>query len=137
MLVINTRNDKLAAARVDFHERNMLNGTCLSEALKKCRSGNDDADDDLEDNHGYDLGADEDEDLTGPVDDELPVLSKVSLARKPGKFYHYLHSTISHGNAARGYPVTSFQELGRHIKQENLETLVRVFLFYQENPGFD
>ena len=37
---------------------------------------------------------------------------------------------------ARGYPLTSFQHLGQHIKQENLEALVRVFLFYQENPAF-
>ena len=29
MLIINTRNDKLAAARVDFASRGMLRGTCL------------------------------------------------------------------------------------------------------------
>lgn len=34
MLVINTRNDKLAAARADFSARGMLHGTCLGEALQ-------------------------------------------------------------------------------------------------------
>ena len=38
MLTINSRNDKLAAARVDFSSRGMLNGSCLSEALEKLRS---------------------------------------------------------------------------------------------------
>jgi hypothetical protein len=37
---------------------------------------------------------------------------------------------------ARGYPRTSFWELGQHIRQENLEELVRIFLFYQKNPAF-
>ena len=39
-------------------------------------------------------------------------------------------------DTARGYPLTSFQELGQHIKQENLVSLVRIFLFYQQNPSF-
>jgi hypothetical protein len=34
MLLINQRLDKLAAACVDFASRGMLDGTCLSEALK-------------------------------------------------------------------------------------------------------
>jgi hypothetical protein len=34
MLLTNQRLDKLAAARVDFTERGMLNGTCLSGALR-------------------------------------------------------------------------------------------------------
>lgn len=34
MLVINSRNDKLAAARADFSARGMLHGTCLGEALQ-------------------------------------------------------------------------------------------------------
>jgi hypothetical protein len=34
MLTINTRNDKLAAARVDFSSRGMLRGTCLGEVLQ-------------------------------------------------------------------------------------------------------
>ena len=39
-------------------------------------------------------------------------------------------------STARGYPLGSFWELGQHIQQENLEELVRVFLFYQQNPAF-
>jgi hypothetical protein len=34
MLTINTRNDKLAAAQVDFSSRGMLQGTCLGEVLQ-------------------------------------------------------------------------------------------------------
>jgi len=39
MLTINSRNDKLAAARVDFRSRGMLEGTCLSEALTSGKGG--------------------------------------------------------------------------------------------------
>jgi hypothetical protein len=35
MLQTNQRLDKLAASRVDFAERGMLNGTCLSEVLQR------------------------------------------------------------------------------------------------------
>ncbi|KAG1753664.1 uncharacterized protein EDB91DRAFT_1234097 [Suillus paluster] len=38
MLVTNQRLDKLAAARVDFKSRGMLNGTCLSAMLQRLRS---------------------------------------------------------------------------------------------------
>ncbi|KAF9787417.1 hypothetical protein BJ322DRAFT_1187539, partial [Thelephora terrestris] len=124
MLTINSRNDKLAAAHTDFSTRGMLNGTCLGEALKQLRSSLEDDtsvedDDDLDGDDGQDLDADEDEEPTGPVDGPA-TSSDVSLAHK----------------RARGYPLASFQALGRHIKQENLEALVRVFLFYQENPAF-
>ncbi|KAF9779591.1 hypothetical protein BJ322DRAFT_1101760 [Thelephora terrestris] len=121
MLTINTRNDKLNAARVDFSTRSMLDGTCLGEALKGLRDpledvtgGGDNAEGDLNDNddHGRDLDAEEDDEETGPVDGP-PTLSNVSLALK----------------RARGYPLNSFWELGQHIKQENLEALVR-------NPAF-
>jgi hypothetical protein len=143
MLTTNSRNDKLAAARVDFSSRGMLNGTCLSEALEKLRNPpedttNDDMEDDLDDEgeHGRDLDADEDEETTGPVDGPS-TLSEVTLAHKPGKytFNSHLKSFLT-DSTARGYPLISLQELGRHIKQENLEALVRRFLFYQENPTF-
>ena len=35
MLLTNQRLDKLAAARIDFSNRGMLQGTCLSEMLAK------------------------------------------------------------------------------------------------------
>ena len=34
MLIVNTRNDKLAAMWVDFASRGMLRGTCLGEAIR-------------------------------------------------------------------------------------------------------
>lgn len=38
MLLTNQRLDKLAAARVDFANRGMLNGTCLSSVLEQLHS---------------------------------------------------------------------------------------------------
>lgn len=35
ILLINQRNDKLAAIRVDFQTRGMLEGTCLSQTLER------------------------------------------------------------------------------------------------------
>ena len=90
MLTINTRNDKLAAARINFSSHGMLNGTCLSEALEKLQDASDDDSDSEDDSiygsdDGQDLDADEDEDLrTGPVDGP-PSLSNVTLAQKRGQ----------------------------------------------------
>ena len=93
MLVINSRNDKLAAAHIDFSMCGMLNGTCLGEAIKKhfrlenTTSGND-AEDDLDEDgdDGQDLDADEDDEVTGPVDGPA-ILSDVSLTCKRGKAF--------------------------------------------------
>ena len=95
MLIINTRNDKLAAARIDFSSCGMLDGTCLGEVLKKLQTTlnssnnhnhnhnhNNDPDDGNED--GWDLDADEDEDPTGAADGP-PALSEVTLAQKRGQ----------------------------------------------------
>ena len=90
MLTINTRNDKLAAAQIDFSSRGMLNGTCLSEALEKLQDASDDDSNSEDDSiygsdNGQDLDANEDEDLrTGPVDSP-PSLSNVTLAQKLGQ----------------------------------------------------
>jgi len=102
MLMINTRNNKLAAARVDFASRGMLLGTCLGAAIQlQCHelgittSGLDD--DDNDDNEfggldgngegGGDLDLDdddnEDDGAPGPVDGP-PVFSEVVLVRKRG-----------------------------------------------------
>ena len=101
MLTINTRNDKLAAARVDFISRGMLGGTCLGEALQLWHrergvdGGGDDDDDDDDDEFGgpdgngetggdLDLDHDDDEDDgPGPVDGPS-VFSEVALAHKKG-----------------------------------------------------
>jgi len=99
MLVINTRNDKLAAARIDFSSRGMLNGTCLSEALNKLQNTLEDVEDDtisteddldLSTEDGQDLDADEEEDMTGAVDGP-PTLSEVTLAQKRGKHRLVFH----------------------------------------------
>ena len=93
MLTINTRNDKLAAARNDFSSRGMLDGTCFGKALKNLQNSlrNPNNGDGYEDNHsdcdsddGQNLDADEDEDETGPVAGP-PGLSQVALALKRGE----------------------------------------------------
>ena len=90
MLTTNTQNNKLATAWVDFSSHGILNGTCLSEALKKLQNTLEDtegSDSNMEGNSDYgskdgqDLNADEDEDQTGLVN-EPPTLSEVTLAQK-------------------------------------------------------
>jgi len=100
MLTINTRNDKLAAAHVDFLTHGMLQGTCLGEALQLWhRDFNSNTSDDNggEDNEhggpdgngetGCDLDVDhndnEDDGAPDPVDGPL-ILSEVVLAQKRG-----------------------------------------------------
>jgi len=94
MLVTNLRNDKLAAARIDFQSRGMLNGTCLGEVLQTLAHGSDDAPDgdstDEESVGEDDTDKDADEDENGPENDRCgpvdgpPILSEVSLALKKG-----------------------------------------------------
>jgi hypothetical protein len=97
MLTINTRNDKLAAARIDFSSRGMLQGTCLGQALQLWRHGPDsdmnnnrnDEHNDLDGNGegGRDLDIEqdhnEDDGSPGAVDGPS-VLSEVVLAQKKG-----------------------------------------------------
>ena len=119
--------------------------TCLGEVLEKFsptldsdydRSNNRDSDSDDGSEGGYDLDADDDEDQTSLVD-EPSALSEVVLAHKRGQYtFTFLLLSLLRGETARGYPLASFWELGRHIQQENLEDLVRRFLFYQQNPTF-
>ena len=114
MLKINTRNDKLAAARVDFSSRGMLQGSCLGEALQLWRqtlgtdaSDSDYNDDDEDDNNendefggpdgngeeGGDLDLDDNDDNDNDNDEDdgspgpvdgPPVFSEVVLAQKKG-----------------------------------------------------
>ena len=99
MLTINTRNDKLAAARIDFSSCGMLQGTCLGEALRlkhpNLSSGENDNDKDEfsgpdgngEDCNDLDIDDDDDDDdndgSPGPVDGPS-ILSEVVLAQKRG-----------------------------------------------------
>jgi len=63
MLVINTRNDKLAAARTNFSSRGMLKGTCLGETLQLWHSN-------LNDNNNADNADDADNDTDNDVDND-------------------------------------------------------------------
>ena len=156
MLVINTRNDKLAAARTDFSSRGMLQGTCLGEALQLWHHDHsDDTSDDGNDSDedggpngngegGADLDIDDDDNeddndgSPGPVDGP-PILSEVTLARKRGIevfFVEYTRDTDQSLTLAPKYPRASFQALGEYIGQVNLGDLVRIFLFYQQHPDF-
>lgn len=97
MLLINTRNDKLAAARANFLSRGMLHGTCQGEALYNSLGINANASDsDSADNlggpdgngeGGNDLDLDDvdsgDDGSPGPVDGP-PIFSEVVLAQKKG-----------------------------------------------------
>ena len=93
MLTINTRNDKLAAARNDFSSHGMLSGTCLGEALKSLRDPPRDIDDGNSDvgnnsycdsDDGQDPDVNEDGDGSGPVAGP-PGMSEVTLALKQGE----------------------------------------------------
>ena len=94
ILTINTRNDKLAAARVDFLSRGMLEGTCLYETLHALSRDQDDNVDggstSISDPDGGDLNPDldgeshhDEDDLSGPVDGPV-IVSEVSLGLKKG-----------------------------------------------------
>lgn len=142
MLTINTRNDKLAAARTDFLSRGMLDGTCLNETLRVLSSNPDDTDTGTDtdtdtnsnsDGDGLDLDADDhDDDLCGPVDGP-PILSEVVLASKKGMPCVHTVLTYIDSSIATKYP-TTLSQLGERIGQQNLEDLVCKFLFYQANP---
>ena len=98
MLTINSRIDKLAAARADFTSRGMLQGTCLGEALRLWDqlldqdTSSDDAVDEFSGPDGNgEPGSDLDIEDSGDNDDGSPgpvdgpsVLSEVLLAHKKG-----------------------------------------------------
>ncbi|KAL6305518.1 hypothetical protein BKA93DRAFT_816904 [Sparassis latifolia] len=118
MLWTNQRIDKLAAACVDFTNRGMLNGSCLSEALRKL-------DDSLSEKEDVEANADhltikpsncdkqnDDGAVSGPT-----ILAYVDLA-----------ATIQRQHAR------SFAELAKEINQLKLPELIRQFLYDQLNP---
>jgi len=97
MLTINTRNDKLAAAWIDFLSRGMLNGTCLSEMLHAISDDLDDNGPDEDtmsnsDGDGSDLDTDDNESdnaKDGPIDGP-PILSEVTLVLKKGTLHAHI-----------------------------------------------
>ena len=103
MLVMNTRNDKLATARVNFTSRGMLRGTCLGKALQlqrqlgdnndestsnlNCRRELDGRDLDLDnDGNDGDNSNNDNNDPPGLVDDP-PIFSEVTLVLRRGLVY--------------------------------------------------
>ena len=97
MLVANTRNDQLTAARADFVSRGMLEGTCLGEVLHSLSSDQDNIDNEASEDTSLNLnGEDPDPNLDGRSDhgmddssgpyDGPPILGEVTLAMKKGMF---------------------------------------------------
>ncbi|KIN93763.1 hypothetical protein M404DRAFT_170289 [Pisolithus tinctorius Marx 270] len=73
MLLINQRLDKLSAARADFEERGMLNGTCLTHVLEVLgRNASDEAEEPT---------ASYEEDSSDTVDTPMTINAHVLLAR--------------------------------------------------------
>ncbi|KAH9914673.1 uncharacterized protein B0H18DRAFT_1125390 [Fomitopsis serialis] len=127
MLLTNQRLDKLAASRVDFKARGMLEGTVLSQAMREAASsGGDLADVEDEDEPGSPVNAhqsmDDDDDENIDAEDEIdgPTIEAfVVLASRP----------------ARGYPTRSFMELGDYVSVPELPSLIARFLFFQRHPN--
>ena len=65
MLTINTWNDKLAAAWIDFLSCSMLDGTCLSKALENLQDTSEDEDTSSE--GSSDGGSDDGQDLDAVI----------------------------------------------------------------------
>lgn len=123
MLTINERLDKLAAARVDFVDRGMMNGPSARPL------------------HPTDPrlppAANEDEDDDGGASDERKILGEVVLAKTPGAFYH--HDSCSNSDphpAVRRYPRNP-AILAQHLDLPHLVPLIRRFLYLQDNPDHD
>ena len=106
MLIVNTRNDKLAAARIDCTSWGMLRGMCLGEALQLQRQLGDD-DDESTSNlnchrelNGHNLDLDDDSNDGNNSNnnnnnppclvDDPPVFSKATLALRRGLVYSLL-----------------------------------------------
>ncbi|KAI5982457.1 hypothetical protein EDD15DRAFT_2391272 [Pisolithus albus] len=121
MLITNQRLDKLAAARVDFENRQMLQGSVLSATIR-----------DAELHGGVDNGSDGDsgsegsgtDDHESETQDSPRVLNYVRLAKTP----------------ARKFP-SDIHALAHHIQQPKLPQLTSHFLQFQlqddTNPSND
>ncbi|KAN0111280.1 hypothetical protein V8E52_008655 [Russula decolorans] len=107
ILVTNQRLDKLAACRVNFMARGMLNGPCLTAHLQPP-----DPPPPVDPNCDDDDDDDDDGNVDGPR-----VEANVTLAR----------------TSARGYPA-QLHRLADRINQPNLQGLIRCFLFDQLYP---
>ncbi|KAF8441008.1 hypothetical protein L210DRAFT_3612177 [Boletus edulis BED1] len=124
MLRTNQRLDKIAAARVDFESRKMLNESCLSSAINMlARTITSESDND-QNNTGLDLPQQTASilgDNEHPVpDDAVGLLIQVKLSRTPQR------------RRAHTLPA-----LAAELGVANLVTLTRRFLFDQYHPDDD
>ncbi|OBZ78313.1 U2 snRNP component prp10 [Grifola frondosa] len=121
MLVTNQRNDKLAASRVDFNDRGMLDGTCLLPHIL--------------------LYSDPDEDL----DPELVRITNLGeIVNKPVKRKKQYDNGALPGPTVLSYVVMAAtaqtqhsrtaEALGNEIGHPQLLELIRRFLYDQLNP---
>ena len=71
MLTINTRNDKLATAQVDFLSRGMLSGTCLGETLHTLSTNQEGMDEEVESSSGTGEDVDPADKDIDPADEDV------------------------------------------------------------------
>ncbi|KAH9915818.1 uncharacterized protein B0H18DRAFT_1107822 [Fomitopsis serialis] len=129
MLLTNQRLDKLAASRRDFERRGMLEGDSLSAALAELAADDPPA-------MGEPIAAE----AQGELDDEEPVLAQDE--ERDDEEDDVVDGPTVHGFVelarcpVRGLPNT-LQALSEHIGQPALPSLLRRFLFDQQNPQSD
>ncbi|KAG2142346.1 hypothetical protein DEU56DRAFT_939653 [Suillus clintonianus] len=130
MLVTNQRLDKLAAARVDFTSRGMLNGTCLSAALEALQVLQQDeprdptlpaTEDAVDDAHDGNLGVSVPEDGIDGVDHGPTILQA----------HTRLAQTIRKYKTKRARNVLALAE---ELNIPRLPEMIRRFLFQQTRP---
>ena len=123
MLLTNQRTDKLAAARVDFTARGMMEGHDFAPPIPEP------PDDESEE--------EEEDDDDQVADDGLACQGEVKLAKTAGQnlVYHLDHGLMI-AILARGYFRDPIQ-LGAQIRQPDLQKLIRQFIYDQENPNAD
>ncbi|KAG1845610.1 hypothetical protein C8R48DRAFT_750725 [Suillus tomentosus] len=118
MLVTNQRLDKLAAARVDFTSRGMLDGTCLSAALDALY---------------FDMSVPED-DIDGVDPGPTVLQAHTRLARTARKYIPSplcVNCLIWHAETKRARTVLALAE---ELDIPRLPEMVRHFLFQQTRP---
>ncbi|KAF5368711.1 hypothetical protein D9615_010296 [Tricholomella constricta] len=117
MLLTNQRLDKLAAARIDFIARGILDGPCLAAGVV------------LPPRPPDDEGADEED------DPGMTSLGDVKLAKYPGKFSitYYAPKLTKPNPTAKNYPKT-LSALSTYLRQPQLSEYIRRYLYDQLHP---
>lgn len=151
MLLINQRLDKLAAIRVDFEARGMLEGPCarvpdfVLEEVASQGMPEDQAflmpsqsqQTALNDVREDEARAAESEDADGEAADGLEdIEAEVTLAKIPSALCFALVSPVADMHQVRGLP-RNVLALSRVLQVPQLPLLIRRFLYQQFNPGYD